>query len=60
MQQKVRNEDLCVEKLPGDVNPSDLMTKPLDRPRILKLLSLMGIIGDDLSGVGVVGLDHND
>ena len=56
VQQKVRNGELNIEKLPGDINPSDLMTKSMDRPRISKLLSLMNVVGDDLDcSFGEVG-----
>ena len=50
IQQKVRQGEIEVQKLPGEVNPSDLMTKPLDKSRILKLLSLVGVVDDGPDG----------
>ena len=44
IQQRIRHGGVGIEKLCGDVNPSDLMTKGLDGPRITKLLKLMGLI----------------
>ena len=43
IQQKIRRGDMVIEKVPGEGNPSDLMTKCLDRTRLHKLLLLMGI-----------------
>ena len=44
IQQRIKHGGVGIEKLCGDVNPSDLMTKGLDGPRITKLLKLMGLI----------------
>ena len=43
VQQKLRAKQLDVEKVNGLDNPSDLMTKSMDRGRIAKLCSLMGV-----------------
>ena len=43
IQQRVRKKDLEITKVRGEGNPSDLMTKALDGPRIAKLLSAMGL-----------------
>ena len=41
LQQRVKSGDVVVHKVMGEVNPGDLMTKPLDGHRMLELLSLM-------------------
>ena len=43
IQQRVRRGDIDVEKVPGEKQPSDLMTKPLDGERIRRLLLLAGV-----------------
>ena len=43
IQQRVHQKRLEIEKLPGEVNPSDAMTKGLDRVRLDKLMGLIGI-----------------
>ena len=43
IQQKVREGDLLVEKLDGNANPSDLMTKALDRRRLTKHMATMRV-----------------
>ena len=43
IQQKVRRQEVEIEKLPGEHNPSDLMTKAMDGERIKYLLGLMGV-----------------
>ena len=44
VQQRVRRGEISVQKTPGDTNPSDLMTKPLDRSRIEKLAKIIGMV----------------
>ena len=41
VQQRLRCGDLCIEKILGQINPGDLMTKPLDAGRMGDLLNLM-------------------
>ena len=41
VQQRFKCGDLSIEKILGDINPSDLMTKPLDARRMRSLLNLM-------------------
>ena len=43
IQQRVHQKRLEIEKLPGEVNPSDAMTKGLDRVRLDKLMELIGV-----------------
>ena len=43
VQQKLRRKEMVIEELAGAVNASDFMTKPLDAPRIRKLLGLLGV-----------------
>ena len=43
IQQRVRSGELKIEKLCGEKNTSDLLTKALDRPRIDKLSHAIGI-----------------
>ena len=43
IQQKIRREEMTIEKLDGEKNPADLMTKALDRPRMDMLMDLMGM-----------------
>ena len=44
IQQRVRMGQLTLKKLPGKINPSDLLTKHLSRPDIERLLELMSVI----------------
>ena len=41
IQQRIKHRDLAIKKVAGDLNPSDLMTKPLDSRRMSFLLGLM-------------------
>ena len=50
VQDKVRQGRLSVSKLHGADNGADLMTKPLDRHRIEKLLDILGIVMRDPEG----------
>ena len=43
IQQKVRNGDLEVDKIPGGDNPADLLTKHLDRATMCKHMSALGL-----------------
>ena len=43
LQQKVRDGDLAIEKVDGRHNPSDMMTKPLDGPKIATHLCTIGL-----------------
>ena len=43
IQQRVRLGELRIEKLCGEENTSDMLTKALDRPRIDKLSRAIGI-----------------
>ena len=43
VQQKIRAKELDIEKVDGLNNPSDLMTKSMDRARICRLTSLMKV-----------------
>ena len=59
VQQRLKNGDFSVAKVPGLENLSDLMTKALDSTRIDKLLDLMNVlkksvIGDRAQGAGGV------
>ena len=44
IQQRVRLGELRIDKLCGEENTSDMLTKPLDRPRIDKLSRAIGIM----------------
>ena len=44
IQQRVRDGGVDIEKMCGNDNPSDLMTKALDAPRMNKLMSIMGLV----------------
>ena len=44
VQQKVRNGEIVVSKIPGVDNPSDMCTKGLDLPSISKHMSSLGLI----------------
>ena len=60
VQQRVQRGEVSICKVPGKENPADLMTKPLDWPRIQELLGIMqlrvlnldGLSRDDLTVVG--------
>ena len=41
IQQRLKNKDFRIQKIDGEVNPGDLMTKALDGERIRKLLARM-------------------
>ena len=41
IQQRLKCKDFSIQKIHGEVNPGDLMTKALDGERIRKLLALM-------------------
>ena len=41
VQQRLKSGDLCIEKILGQINPADLMTKPIDAGRMGDLLNLM-------------------
>ena len=43
VQQRVQRGSVIIKKVPGKRNGADLMTKPLDWPRILELLVLLGL-----------------
>ena len=43
IQQRIRDGILCVKKVAGLLNPTDLMTKPMDSKRLYELLYLMGL-----------------
>ena len=43
VQQKAHRGELIIEKVGGAVNPADLMTKGLDRPKIEQLAKLAGM-----------------
>ena len=43
VQQRVKDRLLTIIKVNGLSNPSDLMTKPLDGPRLTHLLAIMGL-----------------
>ena len=43
LQQKEKNQKLRIEKIRGTVNPADLMTKHLDRKRLVMLRELLNI-----------------
>ena len=43
LQQKVRDVDLAIQKVDGRYNPSDMMTKPLDGPKIATHLCTIGL-----------------
>ena len=43
VQQRVQKGDVIIEKVAGKVNPADLLTKALDWPRILELITQMGL-----------------
>ena len=42
-QQKEKNQELRIEKIPGTVDPADLMTKHLDGKRLMMLCDLLNI-----------------
>ena len=44
MQQRVRLKQLKLFKLPGKENPSDMMTKYLSSPLLVKLSKVLGLI----------------
>ena len=44
IQQKVRSGEIAVAKIPGVDNPSDMCTKGLDLPSILKHMGSLGLI----------------
>ena len=44
IQQRVRLGEIRIEKLCGEENTSDMLAKPLDRPRIDKLSRAIGIM----------------
>ena len=43
VQERLRNGDFFLEKIPGADNPADVLTKHLDRPTLLRLLPRMHI-----------------
>ena len=43
IQQKIKNGEIEIAKVPGKINPADLLRKSLDRARADELLKLMGI-----------------
>ena len=43
IQQKVKDRDLAVDKIPGAVNPADCLTKHVDHATMLKHLTSMGL-----------------
>ena len=43
LQERVRNKDLTISKVPGDTNPADLGTKHLTKDVINKLMDLLNI-----------------
>ena len=42
VQQRTRNGDIAVEKVPGDENSSDILTKHLDSVKMNKCMKQMG------------------
>ena len=44
IQQRVRMGQITLKKLPGEINPSDLLTKHLSRDDIERLMGLMLVI----------------
>ena len=47
IQQKVRNKDLELDKIPGGENPADLLTKHLDRATMLKHTRALGLVYEE-------------
>ena len=56
VQQRCREKGVELDKIQGDTNESDMMTKPIDGRRLRKLLQLLGVqiahdhVGDDDQG----------
>ena len=47
VQDRVRSGDLIIKKIPGADNPSDLLTKHLERPTMLKHVHSLGLRFED-------------
>ena len=47
VQERLRNEEFELEKIPGADNPADVLTKHLERPLLSKLLPRMHVFNED-------------
>ena len=43
VQQKIRNNDVTIQKIPGQENMADALTKIMQRPLMVKHLTAMGL-----------------
>ena len=44
IQEKVRNNEIQIERVPGSENIADALTKPLPRPLLVKHLAAMNLV----------------
>ena len=58
VQVKLRAGEFTLSKLPGADNPSDILTKYVERPLLMKHLAALGLIFEEGRAASAPGIEH--
>ena len=58
VQDRLRKRDFSLEKIPGSENPSDMLTKHVDRTLLHKHMSKLGLVYESGRAISAPSIDH--